>query len=70
MIGGNITGQIQLCKTETNIIGSCDKTWETVDDITGYLDLSTGDSKYTTYNAKMQTIRSSTATSRRRTAVW
>ena len=48
MIGGNITGQIQLCKTETNIIGSCDKTWETVDDITGYLDLSTGDSKYTT----------------------
>jgi hypothetical protein len=54
MIGGNITGQIQLCKTETNIIGSCDKTWETVDDITGYLDLSTGDSKYTTYNAKIQ----------------
>ena len=25
-----------------------------MDDITGYLDLSTGDSKYTTYNAKIQ----------------
>lgn len=54
MIGGNIAGQIQLYKTETNIIGEREKIWETVDDITGFLDLSTGDSKYTTYNAKIQ----------------
>ena len=54
MIGGNITGQIQLYKTETNIIGEREKIWETVDDITGFLDLLTGDSKYTTYNAKIQ----------------
>lgn len=54
MIGGNTTGQIQLYTTETNIIGEREKIWETVDDITGFLDLSTGDSKYTTYNAKIQ----------------
>ena len=54
MIGGNIAGQIQLYKTETNLIGEREKIWETVDDITGFLDLSTGDSKYTTYNAKIQ----------------
>lgn len=54
MIGGNTTGQIQLYTTETNIICEREKIWETVDDITGFLDLSTGDSKYTTYNAKIQ----------------
>lgn len=54
MIGGNTNGQIQLYKTETNIIGEREKIWETVDDITGFLDLSAGESKYTTYNAKIQ----------------
>lgn len=54
MIGGNIIGQIQLYTTETNIIGEREKIWETVDDITGFLDLSAGESKYTTYNAKIQ----------------
>lgn len=54
MIGGNTIGQIQLYKTETNIIGEREKIWETVDDITGFLDLSAGESKYTTYNAKIQ----------------
>lgn len=54
MIGGNITAQIQISNTTKNEIGEAVKEWTTVDSITGFLDLSSGDSKYTTYNAKIQ----------------
>lgn len=54
MIGGNTTVQIQTSTTTTNEIGEKEKTWTTVRTLTGWLDLSSGDSKYTTYNAKIQ----------------
>ena len=55
MIDGNTTIQIQV-KTGTtkNAIGERVQEWETVQSINGWLDLSSGDSKYTTYNAKIQ----------------
>ena len=55
MIGGNITATIQVnTGTTKNAIGSKVKTWENVQSIYGYLDLQAGDSRYNTYNAKMQ----------------
>lgn len=55
MIGGNIEAVIQL-KTSTtkNQIGERIPQWEDVVKLKGFLDLSAGDSKYTTYNAKIQ----------------
>ncbi len=54
MIGGNTIAEIQISKTEKNAIGESLKTWETVQSIAGFLDLSGGDSKYTSFNAKIQ----------------
>jgi head-tail adaptor len=54
MIGGNTVIKIQISATGKNEIGEAVKTWDTVQSIRGWLDLSSGDSKYTTYNAKMQ----------------
>lgn len=54
MIGGNIRADIQICGTDENEIGEAVKSWETVQTINGWLDLSGGDSKYTPYNAKIQ----------------
>lgn len=54
MIGGNTTAEIKIRSTTLNEIGGTSKTWTTVQDIKGWLDLSGGDSKYTTYNAKVQ----------------
>lgn len=54
MIGGNTIAQIQTLTTTKNQIGEPVETWETKQSIAGWLDLSSGDSKYTTYNAKIQ----------------
>ena len=54
MIGGNTTAIVQKSITGKNAIGEAVKAWENVTEIKGWLDLQTGDSKYTTYNAKMQ----------------
>lgn len=54
MIGGNTTAEIRVRSTIKNEIGGTSKTWTTVQSIKGWLDLSGGDSKYTTYNAKVQ----------------
>ena len=54
MIGGNITAQIQISTSTRNAIGEGVKTWTTVDSLNGWLDLSSGDSQYATYNAKIQ----------------
>lgn len=54
MIGGNITASIQICTTSGNSIGEAVKEWYSIQDIKGWLDLSGGDSKYSTYNAKIQ----------------
>lgn len=53
-IGGNINAKIQVYTTATNEIGEKEKTWDDVQTIRGWLDLSSGDSRYTTYYAKIQ----------------
>ncbi len=53
-IGGNITADIQIRTAVENIIGEQSEAWETVQLLTGWLDLQSGDSKYQTYSAKMQ----------------
>lgn len=54
MIGGNIEGTFQISTTNKNEIGEAVKSWADVQLITGWLDLQSGDSKYNTYNAKLQ----------------
>ena len=53
-IGGNIKAVIQVYTSTKNEIGEQVKTWTDVQTIKGWLDLQNGDSKYTTYNAKIQ----------------
>lgn len=54
MIGGNTTAEIQTKTTTKNIIGESVATFQTVQSIKGWLDLSSGDSRYTNYSAKIQ----------------
>lgn len=63
MIGGNIKATLQVRTTTQNDIGEPIKTWHDVKitmpgrtepGLFGFLDLSGGDSKYTSYNAKIQ----------------
>lgn len=53
-IGGNIKAIIQTYTATKNEIGEPVKNWTDVQTIKGWLDLQTGDSKYTTFNAKIQ----------------
>ena len=53
-IGGNKQMQIQISTTTKNAIGEQVKSWKTAQIITGFLDLQGGDSKYQTFNAKIQ----------------
>ena len=53
-IGGNAVADIQVKSITRNEIGEQEVTWISEDTSTGWLDLSGGDSKYTTYNAKVQ----------------
>lgn len=53
-IGGNKHMQLQLKAVTKNAIGEQVEKWETIQQVTGWLDLSGGDSKYTTYDAKIQ----------------
>ena len=54
MIGGNIKAVLQVNVPGENRIGEAVDAWHDVIELTGWLDLSSGDSKYTTYNAKIQ----------------
>lgn len=54
MIGGNTTAEIRVLSTVKNEIGGTTKAWTTVQTVKGWLDLSGGDSKYSTFNAKIQ----------------
>lgn len=51
---GNTIAQLQISTSEKTEIGAGVKRWSTVLELSGFLDLSSGDSKYTTYNAKVQ----------------
>lgn len=53
-IGGNLKATIQVFTSTKNEIGENVKTWADAQTIKGWLDLSSGDSKYTTYHAKIQ----------------
>lgn len=53
-IDGNQFLHIQIESTTKNSIGEDVSDWQTVQSIWGFLDLQSGDSKHTTYNAKMQ----------------
>lgn len=53
-IGGNTKGFIQIQSFETSEIGEQVLTWMDAQRLNGWLDLMSGDSKHTTYNAKMQ----------------
>lgn len=53
-IGGNITATIQVYTTTKNEIGENVKDWINAQSIKGWLDLSSGDSRHTTFNAKIQ----------------
>ena len=53
-IGGNITAVIQTYTVTKNEIGEQEKEWVTAQTLKGWLDLQSGDSKYSTFNAKLQ----------------
>ena len=53
-IGGNTKLTFQVKTTKTNAIGEQEAIWTDVQTIKGWLDLSSGSSNYTTYNAKVQ----------------
>lgn len=54
MIGGNTVAKIKVSSTTKNEIGGTSKSWTMVQSIKGWLDLSGGESRYTTFNAKIQ----------------
>ena len=54
MIDGNTIAKIQMKTVKTDDIGAQITEWQNVDTISGYLDLTTGDSKYTAQNVKTQ----------------
>lgn len=53
-IGGNIRAMFQVFITSKNSIGEQVQTWTDVQSVKGWLDLSSGEARYTTYNAKIQ----------------
>ncbi len=53
-IGGNITGILQTKTTAKNDIGEAVKVWTDAFLPIGWLGLQSGDSKYTSYNAKIE----------------
>lgn len=53
-IGGNTAATFQVPTITKNAIGEHVETWENVQTIKGWLDLSSGNSSYTNYNAKIQ----------------
>lgn len=53
-IGGNTVGTFQVSSTTKNAIGEQVQTWTDVQTLKGWLDLASGDSKYTVFDAKVQ----------------
>ena len=53
-IGGNITAKIQVKTITDNEISEQVETWPDIQSIRGWLDMSSGEARYTTYNAKIQ----------------
>lgn len=53
-IGGNTKAAIQVFTQTKNEIGEPVKTWADAQTIKGWLDLQSGDSRYTAFHAKIQ----------------
>lgn len=53
-IGGNITALLQICTTTKNSIGEQIPAWSDVQSIKGWLDLSSGEARYSNFNSKIQ----------------
>lgn len=53
-IGGNIVATIQTKTTAKNEIGEAENTWVNAFNQLGWLGLSSGDSKYNSFNAKLE----------------
>ena len=53
-IGGNLAATIQVPTVSKNAIGEAVSAWEDVQTIKGWLDLSSGNSGYSSYYAKIQ----------------
>ena len=53
-IGGGITGTIQVSAAVKNAIGEAEKVWRDAFNLSGWLDLQSGDSKYSTNKAKIE----------------
>lgn len=53
-IGGNINAEIQVNTTTRNSIGEQAKEWSAVQTLRGWLDLASGKSGYSSFNAKIQ----------------
>ena len=52
--GGNINAEIQVNTTTRNSIGEQVKEWSAVQTLRGWLDLASGKSGYSSFNAKIQ----------------
>lgn len=53
-IGGNTSAAVQVYTTTKNEISEQVQDWVTVQTIKGWLDLSSGEARYSTYHAKIQ----------------
>jgi len=53
-IGGNTRAVIQVKTVSKNAIGEQVPVWQDTQTIKGWLDLASGDSRYTSFNAKIQ----------------
>lgn len=53
-IGRNIIASIQIYTSTMNFIGEVEKVWVDVQCLKGFLDLRSGDSKYSSYDAKIE----------------
>lgn len=53
-IGGNTKAIIQVSTASRNDIGEAVKTWADVQVLNGWLDLQSGNSRYSAYHAKIQ----------------
>ena len=53
-IGGNVIAKLEYRSVKKNEIGEDVDVWQHGMSLVGWLDLVSGDSKYTTYNAKIQ----------------
>lgn len=53
-IGGNLTATIQVFTSSKNEIGENVKTWADAQKVKGWLDLQSGEARYSSFDAKIQ----------------